>query len=46
MHELSVTKGLLKICLDEGEKHKINKVLKMNIKVGELTDLIPDCISY
>ena len=46
MHELSVTQGLLKICLDEGKKHKINKILKMNVKVGELTDLMPDCISY
>ena len=46
MHELAVTKGLLKICLEEGEKHKIEKINKINIKVGELTDLVPDCISY
>ena len=41
MHELAVTKGLLKICLEEGEKHKIKKIRKINIKVGELTDLLP-----
>ena len=46
MHELAVTKGLLKICLEEGEKHKNEKINKINIKVGELTDLVPDCISY
>ena len=46
MHELAVTKGLLKIWLEEGEKHKIEKINKINIKVGELTDLVPDCISY
>ena len=46
MHELAVTKGLLKICLEEGEKHKIEKINKINIKVGELTVLVPDCISY
>lgn len=46
MHELSVTEGLLKICLDEGEKHKIKKVTKVKVKVGELSDLIPSCISY
>ena len=32
MHELAVTKGLLKICLEEGEKHKIKKIRKINIK--------------
>lgn len=46
MHELSVTEGLLKICLDEGQKHKIKKINEINIVVGELTDLIPECISY
>lgn len=46
MHELSVTEGILKICLDEGEKNKIQKIKKINIVVGELTGLIPSCISY
>lgn len=44
MHELSVTQGILKICLEEGEKHNVNKVSKLNIKVGELTGLVPSCI--
>ena len=26
MHELSVTQGLLKICLEEGKKHNINRI--------------------
>ena len=46
MHELSVTQGLLKICLEEGKKHNINRIKELNIKVGELTDLVPNCISY
>ena len=46
MHELSVTQGLLKICLEEGKKHNINRIQELNIKVGELTDLVPNCISY
>ena len=32
MHELAVTKGLLKICLEEGEKHKIKKNKKNKYK--------------
>ena len=39
MHELSVTEGILKICLDEGKKHNIEKIKKINIVVGELTGL-------
>lgn len=46
MHELSVTQGLLNICLEEGKKHNINRIKEINIKVGELTDLVPSCISY
>ena len=46
MHELSVTQGLLKICLDEGKKHNIKKIKKINVKVGELTGLVPNCITY
>ena len=46
MHELSVTQGILKICLEEGAKYKVKKIKKINIKVGELTDLVPSCISY
>ena len=29
MHELSVTEGILKICLDEGKKHNIEKIKKI-----------------
>lgn len=46
MHELAVTEGILKICLEEGAKHKVKKITKVNIKVGELTDLMPSCITY
>lgn len=46
MHELSVTKGLLKICIEEGERYKVKKINKVNIMVGELTGLVPNCISY
>ena len=46
MHELSVTEGILKICLDEGKKYNVEKIKKINIVVGELTGLMPSCISY
>jgi hydrogenase nickel incorporation protein HypA/HybF len=46
MHELSVTKGILKICIEEGERYKVKEINKVNIKVGELTGLVPNCIAY
>ena len=46
MHELSITEGLLKLCLKEAEKHNIKKIIKLNIKVGELTEIVPKCIEY
>ena len=35
MHELSVTEGILKICLEEGKKHNVEKIKKINIVVGD-----------
>ena len=46
MHELAVTQGLLKICLEEGKKHNVKSIKEIKIQVGELTDLVPSCISY
>lgn len=46
MHELSVTEGILRIAVDEGTKHNAKKVNRIKIKVGELTGLLPECISY
>lgn len=44
MHELSVTQSILKICEEEKNKHNFKNILKINIKVGKLTGLVPECI--
>ena len=47
MHELiAVTKGLLKICLEEGEKHKIKKNKKNKYKGWGTYRLTSACIEY
>ena len=46
MHELAVTEGILKICKEEQEKHKFERIKEIRIKVGELTGLVPSCIDY
>ena len=40
MHELAVTKGLLKICLEEGEKHKIKKIRKKTVVLTAIITII------
>lgn len=46
MHELPVTKSIIKISSEEAEKHNAKIVKEIRIKVGELTGLIPDSIQY
>lgn len=46
MHELPVTESIVRICKDEVLKHNASKVLTVNIKVGELSGMVPDCIQY
>lgn len=46
MHELPITKSIIKICCEEAEKHGAKKIKEINIKVGELTGLMPSCIQY
>lgn len=42
---MPVAQGILKIAVEEGEKHKVNKISLIRIKVGMLSDLIPECIN-
>lgn len=45
MHELPITEGILKIALEEANRHKAQKVTAIRIKMGALSDLLPDCIN-
>ena len=44
MHELSVTEGLLKTVLPAAEAGGATKILEIRLKIGEYSDLLPDCI--
>ncbi len=46
LHELSVTENILKIAVDEAKKRKLKNILKINIRMGVLSDLLPECINY
>lgn len=44
MHELAVTQNILRISLEEAEKHAAKRVKEIRLQVGELSDLVPECI--
>lgn len=44
MHELSITESILKIAVSEAEKHNAQRVLRIKIKVGELSGVVPNLI--
>lgn len=44
MHELAITESILKIAVGEAEKHGASRVLKIKIKVGELSGVVPNLI--
>lgn len=46
MHELSITEGILKIAVEEGKAHDAKKITGINIKMGVMSDLLPECINY
>lgn len=44
MHELSVTESILKIVLDEMKHYNAVKVNRVQIRMGELSAYVPECI--
>jgi len=46
MHELSVTESILSIVIKHAEKHHVEKVVTIHLKIGELTDLVDEYIQH
>ena len=44
MHELALTEGILKIVTSEQKKSGFSRVLEINLKIGELSCIIPACV--
>ena len=42
MHELSITQDVVKIVLEHAEKNGAQKVLSVNLRVGELRDVVEE----
>lgn len=42
MHELSITQDVVNIVLKHAETHGVNKVVSVNLRVGELRDVVEE----
>lgn len=42
MHELSIMSSILDIVLEHAAKHDAGRISKINLEVGELSDLLPE----
>jgi hydrogenase nickel incorporation protein HypA/HybF len=46
MHEFSVTKSILNLCVQEAKSHGLKRVGKIIVKLGRFTGFSPEAISY
>jgi hydrogenase nickel incorporation protein HypA/HybF len=44
VHELPITEDILKIALTHGEKNGAKRIVRVNLVIGELTDLLDEWI--
>jgi hydrogenase nickel incorporation protein HypA/HybF len=44
VHELPITEDILKIALTHGEKNGAKRIVRINLVIGELTDLIDEWV--
>jgi hydrogenase nickel incorporation protein HypA/HybF len=46
MHELSVTENVLEIALKHAEASKAQKVIRVNLVIGQLSSIIDDSVQF
>lgn len=46
MHELQITESILGVCLRHAEKHDVRKIVRIHLRVGELSDLVDEWIQH
>ena len=46
MHELGVTENIVNIALAKAGEAQANKVMKINLVIGELSGFVADCIQF
>lgn len=46
MHEASIAYSLLQMLLEIGEKERAREIRKAVVKVGKLSGVVPECLSF
>ncbi len=46
MHELAIAESIIKTVLDEAERKNLGPVKKIVVRVGALTDIVPDALQF
>jgi len=46
MHEFSITQNILSIALEQAEAAKANKIVNINLTIGELTGIVDECVQF
>ena len=46
MHELSVTRSMLDIVLEQANKAEAREVTSVNLIIGEMTGVVGDCVQF
>ncbi|MFC2067392.1 hydrogenase maturation nickel metallochaperone HypA [Chloroflexota bacterium] len=46
MHELSITQSILSIALEQAEVNYANRIIKINITIGELLGIVDECVEF
>jgi len=46
MHELSIASSIVKTVLQEIDTRKLNKVTQIGLRIGALTDIVPDSLQF
>ncbi|MDI6689865.1 MAG: hydrogenase maturation nickel metallochaperone HypA [Actinomycetota bacterium] len=46
MHELGITENILSIALEQAQQRDAKKILKIRLKIGEMTAVVDECIRF
>lgn len=46
MHELAITQGVLDIALEHAKNFNANKIMRINLVVGEMTGIVDECVRF
>jgi hydrogenase nickel incorporation protein HypA/HybF len=46
MHEASITESMLALALEKANEAKAKKITSINLIVGELSGVVPDCVQF